>query len=161
MSSDAEPLTNSQQANDLVLTETRGTTFIVTINRPEVRNAIDGPTAAALVRAFRAFEADDALSVAILTGADDTFCSGADLTSIADSTRMPRVAEDGAGPLGVTRMLLSKPVLAAVEGYAVAGGLELVLWCDLRVAAEDAVFGVYCRRWGVPLVDGGTIGYRA
>ncbi|MEO6889281.1 MAG: crotonase/enoyl-CoA hydratase family protein [Ktedonobacteraceae bacterium] len=157
MSSDSEPLTSGQQATEIVLTETRGTNFVVTINRPEVRNAIDGPTAAALVRAFRAFEADDALAIAILTGAGGTFCSGADLTSLADNTRMPRVAEDGAGPLGVTRMLLNKPVLAAVEGYAVAGGLELALWCDLRVAAEDAVFGVYCRRWGVPLVDGGTI----
>jgi len=131
--------------------------FIVTINRPQVRNAIDGPTAAALAQAFRAFDADPSLSVAVLTGAGSTFCSGADLTAVADNTRNLHVAEDGDAPLGISRMLLSKPVIAAVEGHAVAGGLELALWCDLRVAAEDAIFGVYCRRWGVPLVDGGTI----
>src|SRR5205814_6288931 len=127
-----------------------------TIARPEVRNAVDGPTAKALADAFRAFEADDDAAVAVLTGAGGTFCSGADLKAIA-SGRGNRVTEDGDGPLGPTRMLLSKPVVAAVEGHAVAGGLELALWCDLRVAATDAVFGVYCRRWGVPLVDGGTI----
>jgi len=140
-----------------VQTERSATTLIVTINRPEVRNAIDGPTAAALVEAFRTFDKDETLSVAILTGARGTFCSGADLTSLADPARTPRITEDGDAPLGVSRLLLGKPVIAAVEGYAVAGGLELALWCDLRVAAEDAVFGVYCRRWGVPLVDGGTI----
>ena len=144
-------------SNDRVITRTIDTIFIVTINRPEVRNAIDGPTARALVDAFRAFDSDTSLRVAVLTGAGDTFCSGADLTSIADPERGLRVAEDGNAPLGISRMLLSKPVIAAVEGYAVAGGLELALWCDLRVAAEDAIFGVYCRRWGVPLVDGGTI----
>src|SRR5207253_5737614 len=96
-------------------------------------------------------------AVAVLTGAGGTFCSGAELTTFVDSARIPRVVEDGDAPLGVSRMLLTKPVIAAVEGYAVAGGLELALWCDLRVVAEDAVFGVYCRRWGVPLVDGGTI----
>lgn len=137
--------------------ERRGAVFVVTINRPEVRNAIDGPTATALAQAFRLFEADDALAVAILTGAGDTFCSGADLTAIARDERTLRVVETGDAPLGVSRMALSKPVIAAVEGYAVAGGLELALWCDLRVAADDAVFGVYCRRWGVPLVDGGTV----
>ena len=140
-----------------IITEKIDTTFIVTINRPEVRNAIDAPTAAALVQAFRDFDGDDALAVTVLTGAEGTFCSGADLTAISDNTRVPRIAEDGDAPLGVSRLLLTKPVIAAVEGYAVAGGLEIALWCDLRVAAENAVFGVYCRRWGVPLVDGGTI----
>ncbi len=144
-------------SNDRVITRTVDAVFVVTINRPEVRNAIDGPTASALVDAFRAFDSDASLRVAVLAGAGDTFCSGADLTSIADPERGLRVAEAGNAPLGISRMLLSKPVIAAVEGYAVAGGLELALWCDLRVAAEDAVFGVYCRRWGVPLVDGGTI----
>lgn len=137
--------------------ERRGAVLIVIINRPDVRNAIDSPTAQALAQAFRLFEEDEALAVAVLTGAGGTFCSGADLTAIAHGERTLRVMEDGDAPLGVSRMLLSKPVIAAVEGYAVAGGLELALWCDLRVAAEDAVFGVYCRRWGVPLVDGGTV----
>ncbi|HKD76945.1 MAG TPA: crotonase/enoyl-CoA hydratase family protein [Ktedonobacterales bacterium] len=140
-----------------VKTDRDGSLFVVTIDRPEVRNAIDGPTAAALAQAFRAFDADDELAVAVLTGAGDTFCSGFDLTALFDEQRNLRVGEDGDGPLGVTRMLLSKPVIAAVEGYAVAGGFEVALWCDLRVAAEDAVFGVYNRRWGVPLVDGGTV----
>lgn len=135
-----------------------GPVSIVTIDRPEVRNAVDGPTAAALAEAFRAFEADDALSVAILTGANSTFCSGADLKGISEG-RGNRVERDVSmdGPMGPTRMELNKPVIAAVEGFAVAGGLELAIWCDLRVAADDAVFGVYCRRWGVPLIDGGTI----
>ncbi len=131
-------------------------TVVVTIDRPAVRNAIDGPTAAALAAAFRRFDADPSASVAILTGAGGTFCAGADLKAIAER-RGNRVQEDGDGPLGPTRMFLSKPVIAAVEGHAVAGGLELALWCDLRVAAQDAVFGVYCRRWGVPLVDGGSV----
>src|SRR5579863_4800377 len=129
---------------------------IVTINRPEARNAVDQPTAAALAEAFRRFDADDALSVAILTGAAGTFCAGADLKAVATG-KGNRVTADGDGPLGCTRMLLSKPVIAAVEGYAVAGGLELALWCDMRVAARDAVFGVFCRRFGVPLIDGGTV----
>ncbi len=136
--------------------ETQDQIAIVTIDRPEVRNAVDGPTAAALAEAFRRFGADDALAVAILTGASGTFCAGADLKAVSHG-RGNRVYEQGDGPMGPSRMLLSKPVLAAVEGFAVAGGLELALWCDLRVAARDAVFGVYCRRWGVPLVDGGTI----
>jgi enoyl-CoA hydratase len=131
--------------------------LLVTINRPEARNAIDEPTASALARTFREFDGDDALAVAVLTGSGGTFCSGFDLKAVANSTRTPRVSEEGDGPLGVTRMLLSKPVIAAVEGYAVAGGLEIALWCDLRVAAENAIFGVFNRRWGVPLVDGGTI----
>jgi enoyl-CoA hydratase len=129
---------------------------IVTIDRPEVRNAVDRDTAQQLADAFRAFDADDAQSVAILTGAGGTFCAGADLKSIAAGSGN-RVEESGDGPMGPTRMTLSKPVIAAVEGHAVAGGLELTLWCDLRVAAEDAVFGVFCRRWGVPLIDGGTV----
>ena len=140
-----------------VRTERVDAMLVVTINRPEVRNAIDGPTASALAQIFRDFDVDDALSVAVLTGAGGTFCSGADLAAIFDDARRLSVAEDGDAPEGASRMLLSKPVIAAVEGYAVAGGLELALWCDLRVAAEDAIFGVYCRRWGVPLVDGGTI----
>ena len=133
-----------------------GEVAIVTIDRPEARNAVDRPTAILLAEAFRRFDADPALSVAILTGADGTFCAGADLKAVA-SERGNRVGEDGDGPLGCTRMLLGKPVIAAVEGFAVAGGLELALWCDLRVAARNATFGVYCRRFGVPLVDGGTI----
>jgi enoyl-CoA hydratase len=140
-----------------VLTEKRESLLLVTINRPAVRNAIDGPTAAELVRVFREFDGDEALSIAVLTGADGFFCAGADLTSLTEGERALHVAEEGDAPLGVSRMLLSKPVIAAVEGYAVAGGLELALWCDLRVAAEDAIFGVYCRRWGIPLIDGGTV----
>jgi enoyl-CoA hydratase len=139
--------------------EAEGRVAIVTIDRPEVANAVDRPTADALVDAFRSFDADDSLSVAVLTGANNTFCAGADLKAMrsGDAERVSRVEPDGDGPVGPTRMLLSKPVIAAVEGHAVAGGLELSIWCDLRVAAEDAVFGVYCRRWGIPLMDGGTI----
>src|SRR5207342_441995 len=130
----------------------------VGINRPAARNAIDGPTARALAEEFRAFDADPTLHVAVLHGLEGTFCAGADLKQIG-SGNGNRVEIDMSldGPLGPTRMLLDKPVIAAVEGYAVAGGLELAMWCDLRVAARDAVFGVYCRRWGVPLVDGGTV----
>jgi len=131
---------------------------IVTIDRPEVRNAVDGPTAVALAEAFRGFDADPSAHVAVLTGAGGVFCAGADLKAISDG-RGNRIERDVDldGPMGPTRLLLSKPVIAAVEGFAVAGGLELAIWCDLRVAATDAVFGVYCRRWGVPLVDGGTV----
>jgi len=139
-----------------VIYETDGAIATVIINRPEVRNAVDRETAAALAQAFRKFDADAALSVAILTGTHGYFCAGADLKAVARGNGN-RAAQDGDGPMGCSRMLLGKPVIAAVEGYAVAGGLELALWCDLRVAARDAVFGVFCRRWGVPLIDGGTI----
>jgi enoyl-CoA hydratase len=135
---------------------TSGPIAIVTIDRPDVRNAVDFDTAEELAAAFRRFDGDADLSVAVLTGSDGTFCAGADLKAITQG-RGNRVVEEGDGPLGISRMLLSKPVLAAVEGHAVAGGFELALWCDLRVAAEDAVFGVFCRRWGVPLMDGGTV----
>ena len=136
-----------------------GPVAIITINRPEVANAIDRPTAADLVNAFGRFEADTALSVAVLTGANGTFCAGADLKEMQkpDNPRATQVRPYGDGPVGPTRMLLSKPVIGAVEGHAVAGGLELAAWCDLRVAAENAVFGVFCRRWGIPLMDGGTV----
>ncbi len=139
-----------------VRVETDGPVVVVTIDRPEVRNAVDGPTAAALADAFRAFDADPDRRVAVLTGADGHFCAGADLKAFG-TPRANRVADDGDGPMGPTRMLLDKPVLAAVEGHAVAGGLELALWCDLRIAARDATFGVYSRRVGVPLIDGGTV----
>lgn len=141
---------------DKLLARREGSVLLVTINRPEVRNAVDAETAAALAGTFQQFDQDDGLRVAILTGAAGTFCAGADLKGVA-SGQGNRVSEQGDGPMGPTRMLLSKPVIAAVEGHAVAGGLELALWCDLRVAARDAVFGVYCRRFGVPLVDGGTV----
>src|ERR671924_587899 len=136
-----------------------GPVAIVTIDRPEVANAVDRPTAEALADAFRRFEEDDAVAVAVLAGAGGKFCAGADLKAMREpgAPRVTRVEADGDGPVGPTRMLLRKPVIAAVEGHAVAGGLELACWCDLRVAAEDAVFGVYCRRWGIPLMDGGTI----
>jgi len=136
--------------------EADGPLAIVTIDRPDVRNAVDRETAEALAAAFRTFEEDETLAVAILTGASGTFCAGADLKAVATGGGN-RTAAEGDGPMGPSRMRLGKPVLAAVEGFAVAGGLELALWCDMRVAAEDAVFGVYCRRWGVPLVDGGTV----
>jgi enoyl-CoA hydratase len=139
--------------------ETDGRVAIVTLDRPDVANAIDRPTADELVDTLRRFDADDALAVAVLTGANGTFCAGADLKAMREdgAPRANRVAPDGDGPVGPTRLLLGKPVIAAVEGHAVAGGLELAAWCDLRIAAEDAVFGVFCRRWGIPLMDGGTI----
>ncbi len=135
-----------------VRTEHNGPVTTVILERPEARNAVDRATAEALAEAFRAFEADDGASVAVLYGAGGTFCAGADLKAMDN-----RVDAEGDGPMGPTRLRLSKPVIAAIEGYAVAGGLELALWCDLRVAAEDAVLGVFCRRWGVPLIDGGTV----
>jgi enoyl-CoA hydratase len=139
-----------------VRVERSGPVITVVLSRPEVRNAVDGPTASELVAAFRAFEADESTLVGVLWGEGGTFCAGADLKAIADG-RGNRVAADGDGPMGPSRMVLAKPVIAAVEGHAVAGGLELALWCDLRVVAEDAVLGVFCRRWGVPLIDGGTV----
>ena len=132
-----------------------GRVTVVTLFRPERKNAVDRETASALARAFRDFEADDSARVAVLTGVG-TFCAGADLKAVADGD-VHRLSRDGDGPMGPSRMVLSKPVIAAIEGHAVAGGLELALWCDLRVAAQDAVLGVFCRRWGVPLIDGGTV----
>ena len=132
------------------------TVATIVMDRPEARNAVDGPAARALVDAFQEFERDDALRVAVLWGAGGVFCAGADLKA-RGSARGLRLSPDGNGPMGPTRMGFSKPTIAAVEGYAVAGGLELALMCDLRVAAESAVFGVFCRRWGVPLIDGGTV----
>jgi enoyl-CoA hydratase len=136
--------------------EARDHVALITLSRPAARNAVDGPTARALVQAFQRFAAEPSLHVAVLYGAGGTFCAGADLKALgtADSNV---VQLEGDGPMGPTRLLLDKPVIAAVEGHAVAGGLELAMWCDLRVAARDAVFGVYCRRWGVPLIDGGTV----
>ena len=128
----------------------------VTLARPERRNAVDGVMAAELYDAFARFDSDSEADVAILYGEGGTFCAGADLTAVG-TERQNRLEVDGAGPMGPSRMRLSKPVIAAVEGYAVAGGIELAAWCDLRVAAEDATFGVFCRRWGVPLIDGGTV----
>jgi enoyl-CoA hydratase len=133
-----------------------GPVTTVILDRPDARNAVDGPTAAALAEAFADFDADDDAAVAVLFGAGGTFCSGADLKAVG-TPRGNRTDPDGTGPMGPSRMRLSKPVIAAVAGHAVAGGLELALWCDLRVAEEDAVFGVFCRRWGVPLIDGGTV----
>jgi enoyl-CoA hydratase len=139
-----------------VVVTREGSVSVVTIDRPAVRNAVDSATATALIDAFRAFDEDPSASVAILTGRDGNFCAGADLKAVASGDRRP-VRDAGPGPMGPTRMTLDKPVIAAVEGYCVAGGLELALWCDLRVAARSATFGVFCRRFGVPLVDLGTV----
>jgi enoyl-CoA hydratase len=136
--------------------ERKGPVTTVVLDRPAVCNAVDCATAEALTAAFRAFDADPQARVAVLLGAGGNFCAGADLGAFAEG-RGNQVEPDGDGPMGPTRMLLSKPVIAAVSGYAVAGGLELACWCDLRVVEEDAVFGVFCRRWGVPLIDGGTV----
>jgi enoyl-CoA hydratase len=139
-----------------VRVERDGPVSTVILDRPAVRNAVDGPTAAALAAAFREFEADETAHAAVLYGAGGTFCSGADLKAIGGPDGN-RAQPDGDGPMGPTRMRLSKPVIAAISGHAVAGGLELALWCDLRVAEDDAILGVFCRRWGVPLIDGGTV----
>lgn len=152
----SSPTRNTQHVSPITL-EKNGPITTITLSRPEVKNAVDGPTAAALADAFRAFDADDSALVGVLHGANGTFCAGADLKAIADESRRNRLQSDGDGPMGPTRMLLSKPVIAAISGYAVAGGLELALWCDLRVIEEDAMLGVFCRRWGVPLIDGGTV----
>ncbi|MGZ3459189.1 MAG: crotonase/enoyl-CoA hydratase family protein [Archangium sp.] len=139
-----------------VRVEKNGPVTTVILSRPEVRNAVDGPTAQSLANAFREFDADDEAKVGVLFGEGGTFCAGADLKAVAEG-RLPHLAPEGDGPMGPSRMVLSKPVIAAISGHAVAGGLELALWCDLRVAEEDAVLGVFCRRWGVPLIDGGTV----
>jgi enoyl-CoA hydratase len=156
----AEPADNvrDMSSQPAVSVERSGPVYTVVLSRPAARNAVDGPTAAALVAAFREFDADPTASVAVLYGDGGTFCAGADLKAIG-TERGNRVDPDpdADGPMGPTRLVLSKPVIAAVSGYAVAGGLELALWCDLRVAEQDAVFGVFCRRWGVPLIDGGTV----
>lgn len=141
---------------EAVRTERNGAVTTVIIDRPHARNAVDGPTAAALFAAFEQFDADEDAAVAVLTGANGTFCAGADLKAFG-TPDMNRLDPAGPGPMGPSRMVLSKPVIAAIGGHAVAGGLELALWCDLRVVEEDAVMGVFCRRWGVPLIDGGTV----
>ncbi|AQT78765.1 enoyl-CoA hydratase [Mycolicibacterium litorale] len=144
-----------------VRVERSGPVTTVILDRPHARNAVDGPTAMALFEAFGEFDRDESASVAVLWGDHGTFCAGADLKAIgtpdSNPTHRPRAGVDAPGPMGPSRMQLSKPVIAAVSGYAVAGGLELALWCDLRVVEDDAVFGVFCRRWGVPLIDGGTV----
>ena len=143
---------------ETILTEEKDHIYIVTINRPSYKNAINARAAEELLDAFQYFDNNTELRIAILTGSGNTFCSGADLKAIAsESEENLRVQEEGSAPLGVSRLEMSKPVIAAVEGHAVAGGLELALWCDLRVASQSSIFGVYCRRFGVPLVDGGTI----
>ena len=139
-----------------ITVEKNGPVTTVILNRPDVRNAVDRDTAEALARAFREFDEDDGALAGVLYGEGGTFCAGADLKAIA-SGKHNRTGAEGDGPMGPSRLLLSKPVIAAISGFAVAGGLELALWCDLRVMEEDAVMGVFCRRWGIPLIDGGTI----
>ncbi|HUJ76940.1 MAG TPA: crotonase/enoyl-CoA hydratase family protein [bacterium] len=140
-----------------VTIEKRGPVSTVILSRPEVRNAVDNATAEALAQAFRDFDADPEARVAVFWGAGGTFCAGADLKVVARGERVRRYSEEGDGPMGPSRLKLGKPVIAAVAGHAVAGGLELALWCDLRVLEQSAVLGVFCRRWGVPLIDGGTV----
>jgi enoyl-CoA hydratase len=141
-----------------VYSDRKGRVCTIVLNRPEVRNAVDGPTARQLADAFRAFEGDDGLDVAVLCGAGGHFCAGADLGALNDERTRNQLNDDMSldGPMGPSRMVLSKPLIGAVSGYAVAGGLELACLCDMRIAEEDAVFGVFCRRFGVPLIDGGT-----
>jgi enoyl-CoA hydratase len=158
VSEDGAPVVRAGLSGEAVRVERAGPVWTVILSRPERRNAVDGPTAAALTTAFRAFDADAEAAVAVLYGEGGTFCSGADLKSLGTATGnqvMP--VGEGDGPMGPTRLVLNKPVIAAVAGHAVAGGLELALWCDLRVAEASSVFGVFCRRWGVPLIDGGTV----
>ncbi|WP_166257393.1 crotonase/enoyl-CoA hydratase family protein [Marinobacter salicampi] len=152
-------MTEEDPVTDAVLTEINGAVCTIILNRPEKRNAVDRPTAIALRQAFEAFEADTSLLVAVLYGAGGNFCGGADLSALGDPDRRNELDPEGtgAGPMGPSRMSFSKPVIAAVSGYAVAGGLELAIMCDLRVVESSAVFGIFCRRWGVPLIDGGTI----
>jgi enoyl-CoA hydratase len=152
----AEPVGYSPYRRDTLSVEHDGPVTVVTITRPERRNAVDSLCADQLREAFLDFDRDESQSVAILTGSAGTFCAGADLKAVAEGDRRP-IPDNGPGPMGPTRLTLSKPVIAAVEGFAVAGGIELALWCDLRVAAEDAIFGVFCRRFGVPLCDLGTV----
>ncbi|MEZ0122068.1 MAG: crotonase/enoyl-CoA hydratase family protein [Candidatus Reddybacter sp.] len=140
-----------------VSSEKNGPVTTIILDRPQARNAVDRPTAEALAEVFRQFDADEEALVAVFYGANGTFCAGADLKALADESRRNRIAAQGDGPMGPSRMLLSKPVIGAISGYAVAGGLELALWCDMRIVEEDAIFGVFCRRWGVPLIDGGTV----
>lgn len=142
---------------DSVTVARDGEVTIVTLSRPQARNAVDGPTAARLAEAFRAFDADPNAKVAIFHGANGHFCAGADLKALGQQSRRNRLVASGDGPMGPSRMLLSKPVIGAISGYAVAGGLELALWCDLRIAESSAILGVFCRRFGVPLIDGGTV----
>jgi enoyl-CoA hydratase len=149
-------MTTTDPDSPTVVVDRQGPVTVVAIDRPQRRNAVDPATATLLLEAFSAFDADESSSVAVLTGHGGTFCAGADLKSMSEGGRY-RLAEDGPGPMGPTRLALSKPVIAAVEGYAVAGGLELAIWCDLRVASAAATFGVFCRRFGVPLIDGGTV----
>lgn len=152
-------MTTSSASTAPVLTDTQGAILTITLNRPDKRNAVDRQTADALRQAFEAFEQDDTLKVAVLTGTGGNFCAGADLEAIGDPERRNHVEATGTapGPMGPSRMTFTKPLIAAVSGYAVAGGLELALMCDMRVTETSAVFGVFCRRWGVPLIDGGTV----
>lgn len=157
MSDDRQVRSAAAAATPAVCVEHDGPVTIVTLSRPEARNAVDRPTAEALARAFEDFDDDPDARVAVLHGANAQFCAGADLKAMADASRRNRLEPEGSGPMGPTRALLSKPVIAAIAGYAVAGGLELALWCDLRVVERSAVLGVFCRRFGVPLIDGGTV----